>query len=276
MAKGTRRRIGSRRCRVTPYPLPSTHSSMGMHAEDFPKITAKEDWEDATCSVCMEYPHNAVLLLCSSHDKGCRPYMCGTGFRYSNCLDQYKKAHTKCEVMELPCPLCRGHVKLILFLNRNGEGLSMVLEGGCDRKANKNLANARVVFGDYVIERNHGGFYSDEEDHFDAHATDRNEGLDRLESNFMNVFVTLKSLMGNIRHPRLHGRDRNGTQNGSTMGLTDASAIDEFHDSEIDSDTDDDGGGGDGNQGNAIADRLHREGRVFLGHGTRRRRRRAR
>ncbi|CAL8997999.1 unnamed protein product [Prunus brigantina] len=88
----------------------------------------------------MEYPHNAVLLLCSSHDKGCRPYMCGTSFRHSNCLGQYKKAYTKmvssdhgqplpgsdnnpivlpdsewpaqkCEVSELACPLCRGKVK---------------------------------------------------------------------------------------------------------------------------------------------------------------------
>ncbi|GAA0158896.1 hypothetical protein LIER_15805 [Lithospermum erythrorhizon] len=326
MAKGTRRRIGSRRCRVTPYPLPSTHSSMGMHAEDFPKITAKEDWEDATCSVCMEYPHNAVLLLCSSHDKGCRPYMCGTGFRYSNCLDQYKKAHTKCEVMELPCPLCRGQVKGWTVVEPAREYLNTkkrsCMQDNCSFsgtykdlrkhvKADHPCARPRevdplleqkwrrlehereredvistirssmpgaVVFGDYVIERNHGGFYSDEEDHFDAHATDRNEGLDRLESNFMNVFLLLQTFgsAGNIRHPRLHGRDRNGTQNGSTMGLTDASAIDEFHDSEIDSDTDDDDRGGDGNQGNAIVDRLHREGRVFLGHGTRGRRRRAR
>ncbi|KVI01774.1 Protein of unknown function DUF1644 [Cynara cardunculus var. scolymus] len=100
-----------------------------------------KDWEDVTCSVCMEYPHNAVLLLCSSHDKGCRPYMCGTSSRYSNCLDQYKNAYTKvtlpqttlssvgpnggpaldpisgwpvekCEEgAELACPLCRGQVK---------------------------------------------------------------------------------------------------------------------------------------------------------------------
>nr|DAD24466.1 TPA_asm: hypothetical protein HUJ06_025930 [Nelumbo nucifera] len=100
----------------------------------------KNDWEDATCSVCMEYPHNVVLLLYSSHDKGCCPYMCGTSYRYSNCLDQFKKAYTKvksplhgqtwhgsannstvssgsgwpnekCEVVELTCPLCRGQVK---------------------------------------------------------------------------------------------------------------------------------------------------------------------
>jgi Protein of unknown function (DUF1644) len=83
------------------------------------------DWEDATCSVCMEYPHNAVLLLCSSHEKGCRPYMCGTSNRHSNCLDQFKKASSKScglgpqastssekrSMLELTCPLCRGQVK---------------------------------------------------------------------------------------------------------------------------------------------------------------------
>lgn len=140
MAKGTRGRrgIASRQCRPTPYPLPSHKEKEDMQQMNCSKVI-KKDWEDATCSVCMECPHNAVLLLCSSHDKGCRPYMCGTSFRYSNCLDQYKKAYTKatsshsnpfhdspdtqvidpfsgqsvdnCEAAELACPLCRGQVK---------------------------------------------------------------------------------------------------------------------------------------------------------------------
>ncbi|KAM7514970.1 hypothetical protein LguiA_004553 [Lonicera macranthoides] len=82
----------------------------------------KKEWKDAICSVCLEYPHNAVLLLCSSYDKGCRPYMCATSNRYSNCLDQYTKAYTKVnqtslcpnektEISSLLCPLCRGEVK---------------------------------------------------------------------------------------------------------------------------------------------------------------------
>ncbi|KAL7001993.1 hypothetical protein U1Q18_003141 [Sarracenia purpurea var. burkii] len=137
MAKGTRgrRRISSRQCRPTPYPLPSLNQNVseeGMCPRKCSNniLEKKKDWEDATCSVCMEFPHNAVLLLCSSHDKGCRPYMCGTSFRYSNCLDQYKKAYTKPtpplndqtshgsddnsklgEITELACPLCRGQVK---------------------------------------------------------------------------------------------------------------------------------------------------------------------
>uniref|UniRef100_A0A7N0RG40 Uncharacterized protein n=1 Tax=Kalanchoe fedtschenkoi TaxID=63787 RepID=A0A7N0RG40_KALFE len=122
MAKGCRgrRRVASRQVRYAPYLLPNCN----MHASEAkkcPKALAN-DWQDATCSVCMECPHNAVLLLCSSHDKGCRPYMCGTSLRFSNCLDQYKKAYTKvtsmddepsekCEMSALACPLCRGQVK---------------------------------------------------------------------------------------------------------------------------------------------------------------------
>lgn len=96
----------------------------------------KKDWQDATYSVCMEFPHNVVLLLCSSHDKSGHPYMCGTNYRHSNCLDQFKKAYGKVmpsneanvgnqsltfmnsswqtfnkSEMELVCPLCRGQVK---------------------------------------------------------------------------------------------------------------------------------------------------------------------
>ncbi|GMI87980.1 hypothetical protein like AT1G68140 [Hibiscus trionum] len=141
MAKGSkgRRRIASRQ---TPYLLHSRCQGIprDLHPEKCSKALDNKDWEGTTCSVCMECPHNAVLLLCSSHDKGCRPYMCGTSFRYSNCLDQYKKFHTKvvssnheelflssvddsvpaagsswpvakCEVTELSCPLCRGQVK---------------------------------------------------------------------------------------------------------------------------------------------------------------------
>ncbi len=53
----------------------------------------KKEWEEATCPICLEHPHNAVLLICASHDKGCRPYICDTSYRHSNCLDQYRKAH---------------------------------------------------------------------------------------------------------------------------------------------------------------------------------------
>ncbi|GJM86987.1 hypothetical protein PR202_ga02896 [Eleusine coracana subsp. coracana] len=137
MARSARaRRHVARQLRPTPYPIPS-HRWKSMKESNRKRTlptVQKMDWEDANCSVCMEYPHNAVLLLCSSHDKGCRPYMCGTSFRHSNCLDQFKNAYTKGALLQevsvnsmgtnldtspsaagektdLACPLCRGKVK---------------------------------------------------------------------------------------------------------------------------------------------------------------------
>lgn len=50
-----------------------------------------KELDEASCPICMDHPHNAVLLLCSSHDKGCRSYICDTSYRHSNCLDRFKK-----------------------------------------------------------------------------------------------------------------------------------------------------------------------------------------
>ncbi|OIT06894.1 PREDICTED: uncharacterized protein LOC109214794 [Nicotiana attenuata] len=49
-----------------------------------------KEWNEASCPICMEHPHNAVLLLCTSHNKGCRSYICDTSYRHSNCLDRFK------------------------------------------------------------------------------------------------------------------------------------------------------------------------------------------
>lgn len=131
----------SRHKRVTPYTLQSCPTKAGKEGQKKKKCLKaleKKQWDGATCPVCLEIPHNAVLLLCSSYHKGCRPYMCATSRRFSNCLEQYKKAYTKLssiemgqqsnrstdssssssnaaneknEVSELLCPLCRGQVK---------------------------------------------------------------------------------------------------------------------------------------------------------------------
>ncbi|CAN0897859.1 hypothetical protein LINGRAHAP2_LOCUS19353 [Linum grandiflorum] len=60
------------------------YSDSDMHA-------LHKELEEVSCPICMDYPHNAVLLLCSSHDKGCRSYICDTSYRHSNCLDRFKK-----------------------------------------------------------------------------------------------------------------------------------------------------------------------------------------
>ncbi|KAL5798801.1 hypothetical protein ACOSQ2_003621 [Xanthoceras sorbifolium] len=54
-----------------------------------------KELDEILCPICMDHPHNVVLLLCSSHEKGCRSYICDTSHRHSNCLDRYKKLTAK-------------------------------------------------------------------------------------------------------------------------------------------------------------------------------------
>ncbi|XVF00734.1 hypothetical protein REPUB_Repub04eG0027000 [Reevesia pubescens] len=355
MAKGSkgRRRIAFRQFRPTPYSL--TSHRKGISGDLYPKKCSKaldkEDWEDATCSVCMECPHNAVLLLCSSHDKGCRPYMCGTSFRYSNCLDQYKKFYAKvvssnheeplhssfdntvlapgsswpvekCEVTELACPLCRGQVKGWTVVEPAREYLNAkkrsCMQDDCTfvgtfkelrkhMKADHPCARPRevdpsleqkwrrverereqddvistirstmpgaMVFGDYVIEGNHHGFETDEEDGLNADAAERNGGFEvGLDSNFVNFFLLLHAFgpSGNDlgRRPRLptHAADENA------VGVRHTSPVGDLGFSDQDGDNfsnDDDGDGGN----ISLVSRLRRHGRLLLGRSGRRRRRR--
>ncbi|CAI9114026.1 OLC1v1014643C2 [Oldenlandia corymbosa var. corymbosa] len=50
----------------------------------------KDKWEEIKCFICLEQPHNAVLLICTRHQKGCHPYICNTSDRLSNCLNQFQ------------------------------------------------------------------------------------------------------------------------------------------------------------------------------------------
>uniref|UniRef100_A0A251V8K4 Putative zinc finger, RING/FYVE/PHD-type n=1 Tax=Helianthus annuus TaxID=4232 RepID=A0A251V8K4_HELAN len=85
-------------------------------------------WEDITCPICLSFPHNCVLLQCSSYNKGCRPFVCGTDHLHSNCLDRFQVANKMSpgsnslltsdestvinpDATSKPlCPLCRGDV----------------------------------------------------------------------------------------------------------------------------------------------------------------------
>ncbi|CAN1824978.1 hypothetical protein LINPERHAP1_LOCUS30975 [Linum perenne] len=80
------------RYRTSPY-ASSSKSSRRSSSKVSPETDENvKEWEDARCPVCMEHPHNAILLICSSHGKGCRPYMCDTSYRHSNCFDQFRKS----------------------------------------------------------------------------------------------------------------------------------------------------------------------------------------
>lgn len=96
---GKIKKVNRRANIATPYPPPP--------------FCCEKEWAGSTCPVCLESPHNAALLLCSSYHKGCRPYMCATSSRFANCLDQYRKSYDNedSEHPELLCPLCRGQVK---------------------------------------------------------------------------------------------------------------------------------------------------------------------
>lgn len=93
---------------------------------DTPLVT---NWEDVICPICLDFPHNSVLLQCSSYEKGCRAFVCDTNHLHSNCLDRFKSAYgvstpstsdegdvvnTEPGVSEdnckPSCPLCRGEV----------------------------------------------------------------------------------------------------------------------------------------------------------------------
>ncbi|KAK6934922.1 Protein of unknown function DUF1644 [Dillenia turbinata] len=96
-------------------------------------VLLNTNWEDVRCPICLEFPHNSVLLQCSSYEKGCRPFVCDTGHLQSNCLERFKSSFgmsvgskspstseitrvvnplsTKSEDSCKPtCPLCRGDV----------------------------------------------------------------------------------------------------------------------------------------------------------------------
>lgn len=81
--------------RASPYQCSTSHPKRSLNQNPLESEQNLKEWEDSRCPVCMEHPHNAILLLCSSHDKGCRPFMCDTSYRHSNCFDQFKKSFSE-------------------------------------------------------------------------------------------------------------------------------------------------------------------------------------
>lgn len=73
------------------YPYPFISKNLDLPRPNFGSADEMKEWDDTRCPICMEIPHNTVLLKCSSYEKGCRPYMCNTSYRHSNCLDQFCK-----------------------------------------------------------------------------------------------------------------------------------------------------------------------------------------
>lgn len=131
------RRSSSRdNCRTSPYSCCYRNADSKRPRTPTLPIGDENEWEEARCPICMEHPHNAVLLLCSSREKGCRPYMCDTSSRHSNCLDQFRRSFKEGEETKLVCPLCRGEINgwIVVdparhFMNSKTRSCSM---GTCD------------------------------------------------------------------------------------------------------------------------------------------------
>ncbi|XP_073302701.1 uncharacterized protein [Primulina huaijiensis] len=73
-----------------------------------------KELDEALCPICMDHPHNAVFLICSSHGNGCRSFICDTSYRHSNCLDRFKKlGEDNPDKLSAPSLEHEGHVDSI-------------------------------------------------------------------------------------------------------------------------------------------------------------------
>ncbi|KAE9450009.1 hypothetical protein C3L33_18094, partial [Rhododendron williamsianum] len=76
--------LSSDRPTASPYASTAeTAARTNMFKKLVRSVYNKESMEEAKCLICMEPPHNAVILNCSNLEKGCRPYMCGRSNRLS-------------------------------------------------------------------------------------------------------------------------------------------------------------------------------------------------
>ncbi|KAK6164289.1 hypothetical protein DH2020_001153 [Rehmannia glutinosa] len=105
-----------------------------------------KEWDEASCPICMDHPHNAVLLICSSYEKGCRSYICDTSHRHSNCLDRFKKlkeenADSSSAPSSIPESSSAAHVALpggsgaessVVNANSNFEEQELTFRGNLD------------------------------------------------------------------------------------------------------------------------------------------------
>lgn len=126
-----------------PYPMDLENLKMDLN------------WDDVSCSICLNFPHNGVLLHCSSYKKGCRPFICDTDQNHSNCLERFKNAYKIPAAIKVTstngvtvvcfqgissstsnqptCPLCRGAVTGWLIIDEARVYLNMK-ERCCEEK----------------------------------------------------------------------------------------------------------------------------------------------
>ncbi|XP_039050746.1 uncharacterized protein LOC120191962 [Hibiscus syriacus] len=108
---------------------PFYERSLQSHTSYMEDVLSNTNWDDLICPICLDVPHNCVLLQCPSYGKGCHPFVCDTNHLHSNCLDRFKNANgvsppstsdtiptTSIQLTAFEdnckpsCPLCRGEV----------------------------------------------------------------------------------------------------------------------------------------------------------------------
>ncbi|CAJ1973802.1 unnamed protein product [Sphenostylis stenocarpa] len=144
--RGGNRKIGNQDCSLGYQVIINI---IGKRISKYPTYSMEDilldtSWEHVICPICLEVPHNSVLLQCSSYDKGCRPFVCDTSQLHSNCLDRFKSTRgtpstsindstsemsdansmtnsesvvSDCQY-KLCCPLCRGDVSGWIIVDR--------------------------------------------------------------------------------------------------------------------------------------------------------------
>ncbi|KAK4746988.1 hypothetical protein SAY87_026025 [Trapa incisa] len=197
------------------------------------ELQVKNPLEYVTCPICLDFPHNCVLLLCSSYEKGCHPFVCDTNHLHSNCLDRFRSAYgmtspsasedsstsdTSPEIAEVDsspaCPLCRGEVtgweiikETRTYLDRkkrqlDWENFQQSSEIIDVLSTIHSEVPRGVVLGDYVIEYGDSDI-GDELDNFAGHGSNwwTSCMLYQVFDNFRNS--------RNRRRSRGHGTRRN-------------------------------------------------------------------
>ncbi|KAE8703984.1 Small nuclear ribonucleoprotein family protein [Hibiscus syriacus] len=68
-----------------------------------------KELDEVSCPICMEHPHNAVLLLCSSHEKEGEGIVdTGESFRRRVEFEEVDAGNTS--ISSLKCPFCGGKI----------------------------------------------------------------------------------------------------------------------------------------------------------------------
>ncbi|KAF7129729.1 hypothetical protein RHSIM_Rhsim10G0198100 [Rhododendron simsii] len=105
--------LSSNRATASPYLSPSKTAKIAKLRKFLDAVHRnKKDKEEVRCSICLEPPHNAILLQCPNIEEGCHSYMCHTNNRHSNCFSQFRNS-----TPTLLCPQCKGEVDGWIVLN---------------------------------------------------------------------------------------------------------------------------------------------------------------